>query len=178
MAMALQHLPRWFWGRKSHGRSSGASSSSFASSSSISSHTMRDPEMLTVYPSVRPRRGRRKCQRRIDTEHDVVLVPSDGGCISGSESDDSDWSIGWFEPHPPDFASENESENSFAVLVPCYGLPPSHNPKREAEEFGSAKFDNTNSLLLNTVLSKHSKGCSSDESQKYLEQWLSTLNER
>ncbi|KAF6176417.1 hypothetical protein GIB67_039556 [Kingdonia uniflora] len=60
-------------------------------------------------------------ERRIDREYDVVLVPSDGGCMSGSESDDSDWSIGWMEPHAPDFQSDDERESSFAVLVPCYG---------------------------------------------------------
>nr|GMC67525.1 Amelogenin, X like [Ipomoea batatas] len=38
----------------------------------------------------------------------------------GSESDDSDWSIGWLEPHAPDFQSDDEADNSFAVLVPCY----------------------------------------------------------
>ena len=57
----------------------------------------------------------------MDREYDVVLVPSDGGCVSGSESDDSDWSIGWLEPHGPGFPSDDESDNSFAVLVPCYG---------------------------------------------------------
>lgn len=57
----------------------------------------------------------------IDREYDLVLVPSDGGCLSGSESDDSDWSIGWLEPHASDFLCDDEGETSFAVLVPCYG---------------------------------------------------------
>ena len=57
----------------------------------------------------------------MDREYDVVLVPSDGGCVSGSESNDSDWSIGWLEPHGPGFPSDDEADNSFAVLVPCYG---------------------------------------------------------
>ncbi|GFP92007.1 hypothetical protein PHJA_001344800 [Phtheirospermum japonicum] len=60
--------------------------------------------------------------RGIDKEYDVVLVPSDGVCLSGSESDDSDWSIGWLEPHAPDFQSDDEVDDSFAVLVPCYRL--------------------------------------------------------
>ncbi|KAL2905851.1 hypothetical protein RDABS01_004561 [Bienertia sinuspersici] len=35
-------------------------------------------------------------ERKIDREHDVVLVPNDGFCLSGSESEDSDWSLdGW-----------------------------------------------------------------------------------
>ncbi|KAK6154164.1 hypothetical protein DH2020_013803 [Rehmannia glutinosa] len=58
--------------------------------------------------------------RRIDKEHDVVLVPSDGVCLSGSESDDSDWSIRWLEPHAPGFQSDDDVDDSFAVLVPCY----------------------------------------------------------
>ncbi|KAL6554910.1 hypothetical protein OROGR_006168 [Orobanche gracilis] len=57
---------------------------------------------------------------RIDREHDVVLVPSDGVCLSGSESDESDWSIGWLEPHAPDFQCDHDVDDSFAVLVPCY----------------------------------------------------------
>lgn len=49
------------------------------------------------------------------------MVPSDGTCLSRSESDDSDWSIGWLEPHGSGFLSEDdEADNSFAVLVPCY----------------------------------------------------------
>uniref|UniRef100_A0A453KQM4 Uncharacterized protein n=1 Tax=Aegilops tauschii subsp. strangulata TaxID=200361 RepID=A0A453KQM4_AEGTS len=45
----------------------------------------------------RPRRvknqRRSRGEPRIDREYDMVIVPSDGGgCLSGSESDDSDWS--------------------------------------------------------------------------------------
>ena len=55
-------------------------------------------------------------ERRIDREFDAELVPSDGVCLSGSESDDPDWSIGWFEPHGPDF----DSNDGLAVLVRSY----------------------------------------------------------
>lgn len=67
----------------------------------------------------------------------MVIVPSDGGgCISGSESDGSDWSIGWLEPHPHDFCtSDGESEDSFAVLVPCY-RPGRANPSLERTNAG------------------------------------------
>lgn len=41
--------------------------------------------------------------------------------MSGSESDDSDWSIGWLERHDPEFENDSETDNSFAVLVRCYG---------------------------------------------------------
>ena len=52
-----------------------------------------------------------------------VLVPCDNDCncdccLSGSESDDSDWSIGWLEPLASDFRSNGD--DGFAVLVPCY----------------------------------------------------------
>lgn len=60
-------------------------------------------------------------ERKAVRDYDAVIVPSDGGCSSESESDDSDWSIGWLEPHGPHFDSDNESDDSFAVLVPCYG---------------------------------------------------------
>lgn len=71
------------------------------------------------------RRVKRKWQsreeRKIDREYDIVIVPSDGGCVSGSESEDSDWSVGWLEPHGPGFNSDDDLDDSFAVLVPCYG---------------------------------------------------------
>ncbi|KAF2283894.1 hypothetical protein GH714_016956 [Hevea brasiliensis] len=73
-----------------------------------------------------PRKVKRKWHSREDRRHDkqygdAVLVPSDGGvCLSGSESDDPDWSIGWVEPHGPDFRSDDEIDDGFAVLVPCY----------------------------------------------------------
>lgn len=72
--------------------------------------------------SKRKWKSREERSTRIDREYDVVLVPSDGVSLSGSESDDSDWSIGWLEPHAPDFQSDEEGDDddSFAVLVPCY----------------------------------------------------------
>ncbi|KAL3845132.1 hypothetical protein ACJIZ3_002535 [Penstemon smallii] len=94
-----------------------------------------EPESMKFYsvkgddkrmPSSSNRKAKRKWKsreeryKRIDKEYDVVLVPSDGVCLSGSESDDSDWSIGWLEPHAPNFQSDDEADDSFAVLVPCY----------------------------------------------------------
>ena len=32
-----------------------------------------------------------------------------------------DWSVGWLEPHGLGFQSDEDSDDSFAVLVPCYG---------------------------------------------------------
>ncbi|KAK4770945.1 hypothetical protein SAY87_031477 [Trapa incisa] len=70
------------------------------------------------------RKWKSREERKIDREYDIVLVPPDAGCMSGSESDDSDWSIGWLEPHGPEFQNDDgddDSDGSFAVLVPCYG---------------------------------------------------------
>ncbi|PNX89767.1 hypothetical protein L195_g045889 [Trifolium pratense] len=54
----------------------------------------------------------------IDKEYDV----SDWCFVSGSEFDDSDWSIDWLEPLDSDFESNDndDGDDSFAVSVPCY----------------------------------------------------------
>lgn len=78
-------------------------------------------------------KSREERSRTIDKEYDVVLVPSDGVCLSGSESDDSDWSVGWLEPHAPDFQSDDEVDDSFAVLVPCYRHDSRQVKEREEE---------------------------------------------
>ncbi|XP_060184609.1 uncharacterized protein LOC132614222 [Lycium barbarum] len=104
----------------------------------------------------------REERNRFDKKYDVVLVPSDGGCLSGSESDDSDWSIGWLEPHAPDFQNDDEDDDSFAVLVPCYR----HDCIREIEEEPNNQFLNAIENLSNEY---------SAEGKKYMEQWLSSL---
>ncbi|XP_058080910.1 uncharacterized protein LOC131229065 [Magnolia sinica] len=129
MATAFSRLSWWLWGGKDQ-EPTGSSGSSLNASLDLGLG-LREHESVK-FPSVKgtkmrspSRRVKRKWQsreeRRIDREYDLVLVPSDGGCWSGSESDGSDWSIGWLEPHAPDFLSDDEKENSFAVLVPCYG---------------------------------------------------------
>ncbi|KAL2527992.1 uncharacterized protein Fot_20593 [Forsythia ovata] len=102
-------------------------------------------------------------RKRIDKEYDAVLVPSDGVCLSGSESDDLDWSIGWLEPHAPDFQSDDEADGSFAVLVPCYR----HQCKKleEVKEPGN--------YFLSVI--KNLPNDYSDDGKKYMEQWLSSL---
>ncbi|KAL3649963.1 hypothetical protein CASFOL_006366 [Castilleja foliolosa] len=42
------------------------------------------------------------------------------GLTSMYFADKSDWSIGWLEPHAPGFHSDGDTDDSFAVLVPCY----------------------------------------------------------
>ncbi|KAL3838656.1 hypothetical protein ACJIZ3_023247 [Penstemon smallii] len=87
---------------------------------SVNGGDRRVPSSSSNRKAKRKWKSREERSRRIDKEYDVVLVPSDGVCLSGSESDDSDWSVGWMEPHAPGFQSDDETDNSFAVLVPCY----------------------------------------------------------
>ncbi|XP_057783878.1 uncharacterized protein LOC131001507 [Salvia miltiorrhiza] len=109
-------------------------------------------------------KSREERSRTMDKEYDVVLVPSDGVCLSGSESDDSDWSIGWLEPHAPDFQSDDEADDSFAVLVPCYR----HDFRKVKEN-----EEEPSNLFLNAVrnLPVHY----SADGTKYMEKWLSSL---
>lgn len=129
MAVAFTRISWWPFGRKDSKPAPPVNPS--LSSSADFGLGFREPDSLK-FPSVKgpgmrsssrrvKKKWRSREERKIDREYDLVLVPSDGGCLSGSESDDSDWSIGWLEPHSADFISDTESENSFAVLVPCYG---------------------------------------------------------
>ncbi|XWS14908.1 hypothetical protein CRYUN_Cryun35bG0049200 [Craigia yunnanensis] len=100
-------------------------------------------------------------ERKIDREYDLVLVPSDGGCVSGSESDGSDYSIGWLEPHGPGFQSDDDSDNSFAVLVPCYG------------QIQDNMVEDSKNNILGAIVSIPNNY--SAENKKYVEQWLASL---
>ncbi|XP_011099986.1 uncharacterized protein LOC105178248 [Sesamum indicum] len=124
----------------------------------------RMPSSSSNRKAKRKWKSREERSRRIDKEYDVVLVPSDGVCLSGSESDDSDWSIGWLEPHAPDFQSDDEADDSFAVLVPCY-----RHEFKEVKE----KVDGANIPLLNAV--KNLPIDYTADGTKYMEQWLSSL---
>ncbi|PON49779.1 hypothetical protein PanWU01x14_228150 [Parasponia andersonii] len=167
MAVAFTNLSWWLWsGKHQEPRlSNGSSLSSAPDSGTWESDTLKFPLVQRANVASSSRRVKRKWhsreERKIDREYDVVLVPSDGGCVSGSESDDSDWSVGWLEPHGPGFQSDDDSDNSFAVLVPCYG--------RGLEEMVA----DTKNNILNAV------GIIPDvysaESKKNLEQWLSSL---
>lgn len=98
---------------------------------------------------VRRKRQDKREETGIDREFDGVFVASDDSgdwCfLSGSESDDSDWSIGWLEPLGSDFeSSDNDRDDdesgadSFAVLVPCY-TP------------GCKEVEGTNKVLLSAL---------------------------
>lgn len=138
MAVSLTRFSWWIWGNKEKEKVTNSSSSSSLNSSTEWGFTKKEQHESVKFPLVKGkkiaatsshknRKFKRKWesreQRRVvmDREYDVVLVPSDGGaCLSESESDDSDWSIGWLEPHGLEFQNDDESDNSFAVLVPCY----------------------------------------------------------
>ncbi|KAG8373442.1 hypothetical protein BUALT_Bualt11G0024700 [Buddleja alternifolia] len=137
MALSFTRFP-WLWlgGKEKEQISNGSLINSINSLSDFGLGLRGESEGLKFYPvkggitrmpsSSSNRKTKRKWKsreeriKRVDKEYDVVLVPSDCSCLSGSESDDSDWSIGWLEPHAPDFQSDDEGDDSFAVLVPCY----------------------------------------------------------
>lgn len=167
MAVAFTHLSRWMWGRKQQEPkiSNGSSLNSLPDAGLWELDTLKIRLVNGGNISSSSRRVKRKWrsrdERKIDKEHDVVVVPSDGGCVSGSESDDSDWSIGWLEPHGDGFQSDEDPDDSFAVLVPCYGRGRMHK-----EENFKDKFLDT----IGTVPDMYAA-----ESKKYMEQWLSSL---
>uniref|UniRef100_A0A7N0TMG2 Uncharacterized protein n=1 Tax=Kalanchoe fedtschenkoi TaxID=63787 RepID=A0A7N0TMG2_KALFE len=168
MAVSFTNFPWWLWNGKEKDK---VSSKSGGSSSSVSERGLaaREPETikLTKMSSRKvkrkwPSREERRVDREYEYEYDAVMVPSDGACLSGSESDDSDWSVGWLEPHGSDFLTDDdELDNTFAVLVPCY------------RSGCKAVVERPNVQFLSAI-----KGFSNDysaESKKLTEQWLSSL---
>ncbi|XP_009630010.1 uncharacterized protein [Nicotiana tomentosiformis] len=127
MALTFTPLSWLLWSGKHQEPkiSNGSSSNSSPDSGLWELDTLKFPLDRRRNMSSSSRKVKRKWQsreeRKIDREYDIVIVPSDGGCVSGSESDDSDWSVGWLEPHGPGFHCDDDSDDSFAVLVPCYG---------------------------------------------------------
>lgn len=154
MATAFTNLSQWWWGEKKKE----------AEVNSREVDIVKFPLVKVADQGSSSRRFKRKWQsreqRKIDKEYDVVVVPSDGECISGSDSD-SDWSIGWLEPHGPGFQSDSETDASFAVLVPCYG-------RGHRDMVGPAK----NNIL--TAI-EGIPDSFSPESKKFMEQWLTSL---
>ncbi|KAM1023308.1 hypothetical protein TB2_044080 [Malus domestica] len=145
MAVAFTQLSWWLWSGKKK-------EPIIPKGSSLNS----SPESRRVR-----RKWRSREERKIDREYDVVLVPSEGVCVSGSESEDSDWSVGWLEPLGPGFPSDDDADDSFAVLVPCYGHVIHDMVKDSKNNFLST---------VGNIPDGHS-----DESTKYMEEWLSSL---
>ncbi|PIA56184.1 hypothetical protein AQUCO_00700499v1 [Aquilegia coerulea] len=115
MAAMFTNLSWWSWSGKNPEPSSISTGELETLNSSVN-----EVKMQTASRRIK-RKWQSREERKIDREFDVVLIPSDGGCLSGSESDSSDWSIGWTEPLAPSFQTNDEMDSSFAVLVPCYG---------------------------------------------------------
>lgn len=128
MALAFTNLSWWLWsGKKKEPRiSNGTCLNSSPESGLWESDAIKFPSVKGAnIAASSSRKVKRKWhsreERKIDREYDVVVVPSGEESVSGAETDDSDWSIGWLEPHGPGFQSEDDTDDSFAVLVPCYG---------------------------------------------------------
>ncbi|XP_047307154.1 uncharacterized protein LOC124910537 [Impatiens glandulifera] len=119
MAVALTHLSRWLWSGK-HKEPKISKTVSSSSSSPSTSNIQSDSSSSSNRRNMKGRKWRsgdeEEEEGEIDKEYVLVQVQSD--CC---ESDDLDWSIGWLEQHGSEFQGEVDSENSFAVLVPCYG---------------------------------------------------------
>ncbi|XP_059286524.1 uncharacterized protein LOC132039973 [Lycium ferocissimum] len=162
MALAYTPLSWWLWSGKHQEPkiSKGTSVNSSPDSLELDTLKLSLDRRRNMAPSSRKvkRKWESREERKVDREYDIVLVPSDGGCVSGSESDDSDWSVGWLEPHGPGFQSDDDS---FAVLVPCYGR-------------GRANLeDNAQDKFMQTI--GNFRDIHGSENKKYMEQWLSSL---
>ncbi|GER26196.1 phenylalanine--tRNA ligase beta subunit [Striga asiatica] len=171
--MALS-FTRWLWlgGREKEKVSNGSVMNSINSKGDWGVGLRGEPESLKFFPVKnsasrvkRKWKSREERGRRVDKEYDVVLVPSDGICLSGSESDDSDWSIGWLEPHASNFESDADEDDSFAVLVPCY--------RHDFREVNEVDEESKGNPFLNAV--KNFPIIYSADGTKYMEQWLSSL---
>ncbi|KAK4354750.1 hypothetical protein RND71_026944 [Anisodus tanguticus] len=162
MALAYTPLSWWLWSGKHEEPKISKGTSVNSSPDSLELDTLklsldRRRNMASSSRKVK-RKWESREERKIDREYDIVLVPSDGGCVTGSESDDSDWSVGWLEPHGPGFQSDDDS---FAVLVPCYGR-------------GRANLeDNAQDNFMHTI--GNFRDIHASGNKKYMEQWLSSL---
>lgn len=168
MSLTLPNLAWWLWsGKKKDAKlQNGSSLNSSPELNVLELDVLKFPANsgTGVDLASNSRRVRRKWRsqddQKIDKEHDVVLVPSDGGFSSDSESDASDWSIGWSEPHASGFLSEDEIDGGFGVLVRCYGRG-----SGGKQDYGRNIPDNNANVPR----------LYSDDGQKYMERWLSSL---
>ncbi|MCO5566766.1 hypothetical protein L7F22_020446 [Adiantum nelumboides] len=135
------------------------------------------PQKLCGNTGNRVNKGPQRRRHSLDLDFDMVIVQPN--YFSGSESEGSDWSVGWFEPHAPEFCGDVDPENSFAVLVPCYGSPSpdSFGGKGrfgQEEPSSASSTDTSKSQLWAAVLSNITKD-SHAETNFYLQQWVSSL---
>lgn len=133
MDVGFAHLSWWLWNGKHEEQrnSKGSTINSSADSVMWELNGLEFPLVMKAnVPSSSERVKHKLHTREIDSEYDLVMVQSD-------------WSIGWLEPHGTGFSNDDdelhETDNSFAVLVPCYGC-----------KYGAmGKKENTKSNLLN-----------------------------
>ncbi|KAK1423624.1 hypothetical protein QVD17_18930 [Tagetes erecta] len=166
-------LTRFSWWYLSNGKGKETIISSGSGSDSMKLRSLKKKESSLSSRKVKKKwQSREERKRVVDKEYDVVLVPSDGVCLSASDesSYDSDWSIGWMEPHAPGFYNSDDedvdadadtdtdaiADNSFAVLVPCY--------RNDCRGFKMKEKDSKH--LLNVVTA---------EGNKYMDQWLASV---
>jgi hypothetical protein len=176
MAMSLTRFSQWIWPgsrtRNRRGREPPAASTAVANGLFPDSPSgFREPDAVgrTGSGAARPRKGKSqrpggRGENRAEREHGMVIVQSDGdGCLSDSDSDGSDWSIGWLEPLAPDLQSDGDSEGSFAVLVPCYRRGRIERPARPDGRFpgpgGVANGGVSGELICNSLFSGYAYYC-------------------
>lgn len=149
--MSLSRFSKWIWpgsrarNRRGRDREPPAWSSTAVTKGLFpdSPSGFREPDAGVGRTGTISRRGGR-AEDRVDGEHGMVIVQSDGdGCLSDSDSDASDWSIGWLEPLAPDLQSDADSEGSFAVLVPCYRRGRADRPARPDGTHGGVSDNRT-----------------------------------
>ncbi|KNA08942.1 hypothetical protein SOVF_158120 [Spinacia oleracea] len=167
MSVTLPNLSWWLWsGKKKDAKlQKGSSLNSSPELNVVELDLLKFPGISGAGGNLasNSRRVRRKWSQddgKIDKEHDVVLVPSDGGYSSDSDSDASDWSIGWSEPHASGFLSEDEIDGGFGVLVRCYG-------RGSGAKQDYRKNNSDNNVNVPELYSADSK--------KSMERWLSSL---
>lgn len=170
MSVSLTRFSWWYWSNGKEKEPIGSCSDSMK----LSCSKKKDAN-LSSKKVKKKWQSREERKRVVDKEYDVVLVPSDGVCLSASEesSYDSDWSIGWMEPHAPDFFQSDDegsdsdvADNSFAVLVPCY--------RNDCKAVKMEDFDQQQQPT-NHFLNVVTNGLPAAESNKYMDQWLASL---
>ncbi|CAO2206691.1 unnamed protein product [Urochloa humidicola] len=169
MAMSLTRFSQWIWpGSRARSRKDREPPSASAAVANglfpDSPSGFREPDAAGGAARPRKGKGRRRGgggEPRANGEHGMVIVQSDGdGCLSDSDSDGSDWSIGWLEPLAPDLQSEGDSEGSFAVLVPCYRRGRIEKPARP-----DGRFPGPGGVAIGGV----------SDNKNFVEQWVSSL---
>ncbi|KAG0470622.1 hypothetical protein HPP92_016680 [Vanilla planifolia] len=165
MVMSFTRIYSLLWRSRNREKSKSASSgfvSGFRDNDSSDLLPIDVPKMGSSTRRMKSNWQRKEeMKAKVDREYDMVIVPSDGDCLSGSESDGSDWSIGWSEPYSMEFQRDsNESETSFAVLVPCYGHPPSKKSSKSRTQHDG-----------DTIMPSRIR----TDADEYTERWLASL---